>query len=258
MAVVTICSDSEAQENKVCQHFHCFPNYLPWSDGTGCHDLHFFWMLSFKPAFSLSFFNLIKRLFSSSSISAIRVTSSAYLRLFSQQSWKILAIFLAILIPACASSSQAFHMIYSAYKLNRHISYLTKVKIYRWKLCSFPNSEAVHFSTCGSNCCFLTYIQVSQVSGKVVWYSYLFYFPKLFVIHTAKAFSVVNETEIDAFLKFSCFFNEQQMLAIWTLVSAFSIPVCTSGSSQLTYCWNLAWRILSITLLTCEVIANVQ
>ena len=30
-----------AQENKVCLCFHCFPTYLPWSDGTGCHDLCF-------------------------------------------------------------------------------------------------------------------------------------------------------------------------------------------------------------------------
>ena len=61
--------------------------------------------------FSLSFFTLIKRLFSSSSLSAIRVMSSAYLRLL---------IFLpAILNPACASSSLAFHMMYSAYKLNK-------------------------------------------------------------------------------------------------------------------------------------------
>ena len=40
-----------------------------------------FWMLSFKPAFSLSTFTFIKSLFSSSSLSAIRVVSSAYLRL---------------------------------------------------------------------------------------------------------------------------------------------------------------------------------
>ena len=48
-----------------------------------------FWMLSFKPTFSLCWFTFIKRLFSSSSLSAIRVVSSAYLRLlyFSQQSW---------------------------------------------------------------------------------------------------------------------------------------------------------------------------
>ena len=41
-----------------------------------------FWMLSFKRTFSLSFFTFIKRLFSSSSLSSIRVVSSAYLRLF--------------------------------------------------------------------------------------------------------------------------------------------------------------------------------
>ena len=70
-----------------------------------------FWMLSFKPAFSLSSFTFIKRFFSFSLLSAIRVVSSAYLRLL---------IFLpAILIPACASSSPAFHMMYSAYKLNK-------------------------------------------------------------------------------------------------------------------------------------------
>ena len=40
-----------------------------------------FWMLSFKPAFSLSSFTFIKRLFSASSLSAIRVVSSGYLRL---------------------------------------------------------------------------------------------------------------------------------------------------------------------------------
>ena len=70
-----------------------------------------FWMLSFKPTFSLSSYTFIKRLFSSSSLSAIRVVSSAYLRLL---------IFLpAILIPACASSSLAFCMMYFAYKLNK-------------------------------------------------------------------------------------------------------------------------------------------
>ena len=98
------------ESKKIVYHcFHCFPIYLPWSDWTGCHDQHF-WMLSFKPTFSLSCFTFIKRL-SSSSVSAIRVMSSAYLRLL---------IFLpAILIPACASSSPAFRTMYSAYKLNK-------------------------------------------------------------------------------------------------------------------------------------------
>ena len=29
------------KKNKVCHCFHCFPIYLPWSDGTRCHDLRF-------------------------------------------------------------------------------------------------------------------------------------------------------------------------------------------------------------------------
>ena len=37
----TICSEFGAQENKVCHFFHCFPIYLPRSDGTECHDLSF-------------------------------------------------------------------------------------------------------------------------------------------------------------------------------------------------------------------------
>ena len=70
-----------------------------------------FWMLSYKPTFSLSSFTFIKRLFSSSSLSAIRVVSSAYLRLL---------VFLpAIVIPAYVSSSPGFLMMYSAYKLNK-------------------------------------------------------------------------------------------------------------------------------------------
>ena len=39
MDAATFWSDFEAQENKVSHSFHCFPIYLPWSDGTGCHDL---------------------------------------------------------------------------------------------------------------------------------------------------------------------------------------------------------------------------
>ena len=57
MALVTICSDFGAQEHKVCHYFHCFLIYLPWSDGTRCHDLSFL-NVEFKPAFSLSSFTL--------------------------------------------------------------------------------------------------------------------------------------------------------------------------------------------------------
>ena len=110
MAAVTIYSDFGGQKNEVCDCFHCFPIYLPWSDGTGSHDLSF-WMLSFKPTFSLSSLTFIKRLFSSSLLSAIRVVSSAYLRL--------LIFLLAVLVSAWALASLAFHMMYSVYKLNK-------------------------------------------------------------------------------------------------------------------------------------------
>ena len=68
-------------------------------------------MFCFKPAFSLSSFTFIKWVFSSSSLSAVRVVLSAYLRL--------LIFLLAIMIPVCASSSPEFHMMFSAWKLNK-------------------------------------------------------------------------------------------------------------------------------------------
>ena len=102
MAAITICSDFGAQENKVCHCFHCSPSI--------CHEVierdamvFGFWMLSFKPAFSLSSFTFIKRLFSSSSLSALRMVLSAYL--------KLLIFLLGILIPACASPNPAFLMV---------------------------------------------------------------------------------------------------------------------------------------------------
>ena len=49
------------------------------------------------------------------------------------------------------------------------------------------------------------------------------------------------------------------MLAVWSLVPlSFLKPAWTSGSSWFTYCWSLAWRILSITLLACEMSAAVR
>ena len=104
---VTICSDFGPQENKICHGFHFSPI---------CHEVMgldvmilVFWILSFKPTFSLSSFTLIKRLFTSSS--AFSIVSSTYLRL--------MTFLLASLIPACDSSSLAFCVMYSAYKLNK-------------------------------------------------------------------------------------------------------------------------------------------
>ena len=89
----------EPKKIKVSHSFHCFPIYLHEVIGLDAMIL-VFWMLSFKPVFSLSSFTFIKRLFSSSSLSTISVVSFAYLRL--------LIFHLPILIPACTSSSQLF------------------------------------------------------------------------------------------------------------------------------------------------------
>ena len=70
----------EPPKYKVCHCFHFFPIYLLWSDWTRCHDLSFLNVEFWASFFSL-LFTFIKRLFSSSSLSAIRVVSSAYLRL---------------------------------------------------------------------------------------------------------------------------------------------------------------------------------
>ena len=60
-----------------------------------------------------------------------------------------------------------------------------------------------------SNCCFLTYIQISQEAGQVVWYANLFQnFPQFIVIHTVKGFGIVNKAEIDVYLELSCFFDD--------------------------------------------------
>ena len=114
MSAVTVSRDFGAQEKKNPSHFHFFSLYFSLFI---CHKVMGsdtmildFWMLSFKPAFSLFSRTLIQRLFSSS-LSANRVVSSAYLTL--------LIFLLALLIPACDSSSLAFHMMYTAHKSNK-------------------------------------------------------------------------------------------------------------------------------------------
>ena len=74
---------------------------------------------------------------------------------------------------------------------------------------SFSYLEPVCCSMSSSNLCFLTYIQISQDTGQVVWYSHLFKnFPQFVVIHTVKGFGVVNKAEVDVFLELSCFFDD--------------------------------------------------
>ena len=72
---------------------------------------------------------------------------------------------------------------------------------------SFPNMEPVHCSMSSSNCCFLTYIQVSRRQIRWSGIPISENFPQFVVIHIIKGFSIVNEAEVDVFLEFSCFFD---------------------------------------------------
>ena len=74
---------------------------------------------------------------------------------------------------------------------------------------SFSYLELVCCSMSGSNCCFLTCIQISQEADQVVWFSLLFKnFTQFAVIHTVKGFGVVNKAEIGVFLELSCFLDD--------------------------------------------------
>ena len=90
---------------------------------------------------------------------------------------------------------------------------------------SFPDLEPVNCSMSISNCCFLTYIQISQEAGQVVWYSCVCQnFTQFVVIHTVKGFGIVNKAEINV-LELSCFFNNP--MDVGNLISgssAFSKP----------------------------------
>ena len=149
-----------------------------------------FSMLSFKPMFSHSSFTFIKRLFRSSSLSAIGL---CYLHI------RLLIFLPAILIPACASSSLAFLMMYSAYKLNKQGD-----NIQPW--CTpFPiwNQSFVP-------CPVLTVASwpAYRFLKRQVRWSGIPIFPQSVLIHTVKGFGTVNKAGVDIFLELSCFFDD--------------------------------------------------
>ena len=101
---------------------------------------------------------------------------------------------------------------------------------------SFLNLEPISCSMSGSNCCFLTCIQVSQERDKVVWYSDLFKnFPQFTVIHTVKGFSIIKAA--DVFLEFPCFLYDP------TNVSS------SSFSKSSLYVWKFSVHVLVKTRL---------
>ena len=89
-----------------------------------------------------------------------------------------------------------------------------------------------------SNCCFLTCIQVSWETSKVIWYSYLFKnFPQFVVICTVKGFSVINGAEVDIFMEFPCFLHDS--VNVGSLISSYS-----DFSKSCLYIWKFSIRVL--------------
>ena len=134
-------------------------------------------MLTFKSTFSLSSLNFIKRLFIYSLLSAIRVVSIAHLRLL---------IFLpAILIPACASSTQHFACVLCI-----------EVKLAGWQYTaltySFSYLEPVCCSMSSSNCCFLTAYRFLKRQVRWSGIPICFRIFQFIVIHTVNSFGIVS------------------------------------------------------------------
>ena len=94
----------------------------------------------------------------------------------------------------------------------------------------------------------------------MVWYSHFFQnFPQFAVIHTVKGFGIVKKAEIDVFLELSCFFNDPADVGnLISSSSAFSKTSLNIWKFTVHILLNLAWRILIITLLACEMSAIVQ
>ena len=102
---------------------------------------------------------------------------------------------------------------------------------------SFPNLEPDSCSMSGSNCCFLTCIQVSQEAGQVVWYSHLLKnIPQFIVIYTVNGFGLINNGE--NFLELSCFFDDPK-----------DVGNLISGSSAFSKSRLNSWKFIVHVLL---------
>ena len=89
-----------------------------------------------------------------------------------------------------------------------------------------------------SSCYFLTHIQASQDTGKVVWFSHLFQnFSQFIVIHTVKGFGIVNKAEIDVLLELFRFFSDAA--DVGNLISGSS-----ASSIPSLYIWKFPVHVL--------------
>ena len=148
--------------------------------------------------------------------------------------------------------SSAFHMMYSAYKLNKQGDSIQPDVLLSSLIQSIVPCPTL-------NCCFLTCMQISQEVGEVIWYSHLFKnFPQFVESHIVKGFSLLSEAKVDVFLELSCFFYDP--VDVGNLFSGSS-----SFSKSSLYIWKFLVHLLlkpslkdlSITSLACEMSAIV-
>ena len=109
MAAVTICSDFRAQEEKILSLLPPFPFYLPWSNGARCHNL------SFTNSFKLNFHSPP----SPSSRGSLVPLHFLPLEWYYLHIWGCWCFSCLSWFPRCNSFSRAFHMMCSAYRLNK-------------------------------------------------------------------------------------------------------------------------------------------
>ena len=156
-----------------------------------------FWMLSFRPAFFTLLFHFHQEAFQ-------------FLSAFCLKDGVICISEVIDISPSNLGFSLCFiqpgnFAWYSAYKLNKQGDIQP----------SHTPFPIWNQSMSSSNCCFLTYKQISQEAGQVVWYSHLLKnFPQFVVIHTVKGFGIVNKAEVD---ELSCFFND--LMDVGNLIS---------------------------------------
>ena len=180
-----------------------------------------FWMLSFKPTFSLSSFTFIKTLFSSL-LFAIRVVSFAYLRLL---------IFLpVILIPACASSSPAFLMMYSAYKLNKQgdYTYSLTYSFLIWNQSVVP-CPVLTVASWSAQRFLRRQIRWSGIPISLRIFQFV-------VIHTVTGFSIINEADV---------FFWNSLTSLWSSGCWEPDPCSSAFSKSNLYLWKFSVYILS-------------
>ena len=159
---------------------------------------------------------------------------------------------LAILVPACASSSPAFLMMYSAYKLNKQGDniqpWCTPFLIWNQSVVPCPVLTAASWPA------YRFLKRQVRWSGIPVSFRIL----QFIVIHTVRGFGIISKAEIDVFLALSCFYHDPT--DVGNLISgsaAFSKTSLNIWMFTVQELLKPSWRILSITLLVCEMSAIV-